>query len=167
MAVGRSSNLFFYIFGGVALILLVLAGIFALRQAGTQDHVRTMGVVVEHRWSNDGDTAYVIIEFQAEDGRRFEIRSGVASSNPKPIGADVPVAYPPGDPGSAYVDTFWDRWFLVVLLGGLGIVFLAIAIIVTVSFKPPGPRLPRGRSGSGASGAGAAVQMPPPGDQRG
>lgn len=62
--------------------------------------------------------------FKALDGHVFSVTSGVASNPPSfEIGEEVRIRYIGGNPRSAEIDSFWQLWFVEVVLGGLGVFF--------------------------------------------
>ena len=41
----------------------------------------------------------------------------------------------PVDPYDTLVNTFMDRWFLIVLLGGMGSVFFGVGLLSFLAFR--------------------------------
>jgi hypothetical protein len=83
------------------------------------------GAVAALDWSDDSDTsgARPIVEFEIR-GEPYRI-SGSAWSYPPAyaVGDHVQVLYPPEQPRAARIYSWFDFWFLPVLLGGIGLVF--------------------------------------------
>jgi len=88
---------------------------------------RGSGTVIDlaRRTSDDGGYTYApVVEWRDASGTRQEFVGGVASSPPSyDRGEAVAVLYPPGQPGRARIADFTNRYFLPLLLGGMGAVF--------------------------------------------
>lgn len=126
-------RLFLYVFGGVGLILLTIASVLAVRQLEPNDHIQTVGVVVDHRErvDSEGDRKYAsVVEWRAPDGNTYRVTGQVYSLDPTPVGTEIPVSYPPGQPERAYLDDFLSRWFPPLILTVLAVFFGAIGIII-------------------------------------
>jgi hypothetical protein len=77
--------------------------------------------------SRDGTTYSPVVEYEGPDSRTIRFTGSVASSPPSyTVGERVTVLYDPTMPEAAKIDSFLDKWFLPVLLGGMGLVFTAI-----------------------------------------
>lgn len=70
-----------------------------------------------------------IVEFIAADGARFEFRSRIGSSDPFPIGAQVPVRYNPVDPTDATIDTWFRLWGFPLIFLAVGFVEMAVGVV--------------------------------------
>jgi hypothetical protein len=124
------------LFGGIGLGL-ILGALY------TFDHTRSFkakamraeGKVKELVLSRSGTgsrrsaTYSPLVEFDTADGQRIQF-TGSVSSNPPAYrpGQQVGVLYLPDDPYSAGIDSFWQQWFLAVLLAGMGSVFATVGI---------------------------------------
>ncbi|MEM9855934.1 MAG: DUF3592 domain-containing protein [Bacteroidota bacterium] len=51
------------------------------------------------------------------------------------LGEQVEMFVNPVDPYDTLVNTFMDRWFLIVLLGGMGTVFFGVGVLAFTAFK--------------------------------
>jgi hypothetical protein len=68
-----------------------------------------------------------VVEFTTPDGETYKFTSKFGSSNPSyRIGDKVEVLYGPASPNEAEINSFWSLWFLVVLVGSLGLITLSI-----------------------------------------
>ena len=136
--------------------LLVLSGVGVAVSPGLRTgRVRAEGTVikVEHEvqlvqhgnaqagdivWFEEVLVGYPVVEYQA-GGRKYTTRS----SSSLALGQNVPVLYKVDRPSAATVDTFADRWFGPLMLGGalagLGICALAAMIARTRMLHWPLP----------------------------
>ncbi|MBK1722474.1 DUF3592 domain-containing protein [Thiocystis violacea] len=122
------------IFGliGIALMLGAYSA-FQHTQDFAAKATRTQGVVKELILSHSGagtkrSSSYrPLVTFETARGERIEMVGKVGSNPPayRP-GERVTVLYLPDAPHNASIDDFWQQWFLVVLLTGMGSVFAFI-----------------------------------------
>jgi hypothetical protein len=90
---------------------------------------RVEGIVVE---ANDNQKP--IVEFRTRDGQRLRVEGSIsASPTPYRVGERIGVFYDPANPSDALIDSFIERWFLTLLLGGFATVFTAIGLGFTVA----------------------------------
>ncbi len=83
---------------------------------------RAEAVVLQAR-----DGAKPILEFRTRRGEPIRIEGKISSSpSPYDVGERVSVFYDPADPADALIDTFIERWFVALLFGGFGTVFVAV-----------------------------------------
>lgn len=83
---------------------------------------RAEAVVLQAR-----DGTKPILEFRTRRGEPIRIEGKISSSpSPYDVGERVSVFYDPADPADALIDTFIERWFLPLLFGGFGTVFLLV-----------------------------------------
>lgn len=140
LSLGRGMN-WLWLFPAIGAAMLLGALAIAL----TQQRFRTQalharGVVVEHSFSRSdssdsgsGGTYCPIVHFTAADGRQIEFVGGVCSQPPaENVGDTVAVLYRGDDPHDARIDSFLTRWLAVMVVGGLGGVFLAIGLLAVV-----------------------------------
>lgn len=85
-----------------------------------------------------------IVEYTV-DGATHRLDSRVCSTSRPEIGDAVTVRYNPGNPGDAALDSWIGRWLAVVILGGMGALFLAIGVLSFVVSRAK-------RSATGAAG---------------
>lgn len=96
--------------------------------------IATTGTVVENRYergssSNSSGSYYGYIKFKSVDGNDVTFRSSVGTNPPSfDVGEEVKLNYDPKDPQNAKINTFFQLWFLALLLGGMGSVFTLIPL---------------------------------------
>ena len=117
------------IFGFIGLIFLGVAiGVFANDQQLIKNGTVVTATVVDDPYQPTfeyifaGDTLY---------------HYSSTSSDPPSyhLGEKVEMYVNPTDPYDILVDTFMGRWFLIVLLGGMGSVFFVIGVAAFVAFR--------------------------------
>jgi hypothetical protein len=83
-----------------------------------------------------------VVEFIAPSGETVRFTSDVGSQPARyGVGDSVPVRYPPNYPAGARIDGFVDLWMAPTIVGGLGLIFLAIGIGISVNeFRRPRER---------------------------
>src|SRR4051794_376600 len=114
------------IFGGIGLVLLLVALGFAINtalfisQAAVAD-----GTVIAAAPPGSTYKSVATITFTTNSGREVEFTSSVRTSPPEfRQGQRVRVFYNPSDPaGSAQAESFISQWFFPALFGFLGLVF--------------------------------------------
>ena len=136
MKTRQSHLLVFGIFGGIGVCLLAgslvahhHASRFAARAVHAEGTVKELILSRSGSGSRPSSSYRPRVVFQAADGRQIEFVGDLGSNPPafRP-GERVPVLYLPEDPYSAGIGTFWQQWFLSILLAGMGTVFTAIGI---------------------------------------
>jgi hypothetical protein len=123
---------FFAIFLAVGLGCLTGAA-FVYRHAqafaGRAERAEGRIVDVVYRSARAGErqgTYTSVFRFTTRDGRTLQARASVAGSSARHrVGDPVSVLYDPRDPQEAMVDSFVDRYFLLIVLLPLGLVFTA------------------------------------------
>jgi hypothetical protein len=126
------------IFLFVGSMFVLLAGILALRVRGLlRRGVRTEGVIVDliprtSRYPNDDDVTYAPqVRFTDRNGQAHLVTSSTSSNPPGFNKGDVVLLlYDPLRPEAFLIDTFGQKWILPLILGGMGLLFLAIGTIV-------------------------------------
>jgi hypothetical protein len=119
----------------VGLVLWGVVGLFFWdMQSFTDAAVRVRGVVVdlEMRKTTEGGwkkSYYPVVRFQSTNGQEVQFVSGVGSS-PAAFerGEEVEVLYDPAAPEEARIDSWFDLYFVPILAGALGSVFLLSGI---------------------------------------
>lgn len=138
LSLGRGSN-WLWLFPAIGAAMLL--GAIAVTQQRFRTHaLHARGVVVDHRFSRSdssdsgsGGTYCPIVHFTAADGRQIEFAGGVCSQpRAEHVGDAVAVLYRQDDPHDARIDSFLTRWLAVLVVGGLGGVFLAIGLLAVV-----------------------------------
>jgi ribosomal protein L7/L12 len=119
------------VFGGVGAIMLAIAGylVFAQSQSIANSELVT-GRVVRMQATSDGMTAPVI-EYQWNDKNWLHASTTYSSPPAYEVNEAVPIYVNRQDPTDITVDTFTDRWFLITILGSMGLGFGGIPLFVT------------------------------------
>jgi hypothetical protein len=88
------------------------------------------GTVTTLEWNGDSDTsgARPVVNYQIR-GEPYQI-TGAAWSYPPAyaVGDQVQVLYPPDHPRAARIYSWFDFWFVPVLLSGIGLVFEIVGL---------------------------------------
>ena len=72
------------------------------------------------------------IEYTTKSNEKYEIE-GVASSPPKyKIGDKVTLLYQENGPSKAIVDSFFDKWIIVLVMSVFGFVLLIFGVVIAV-----------------------------------
>lgn len=131
------------IFGGIGLILLALSAYFAYRShTFLQRALPAEGTVVELVQSmvhnSEEKTDYpvwsALMEYEFR-GKTYRFKSPFGSSQPDhQIGDRVALLVDPDQPGEPEEDTFFGRWFVTLLLGGMGLIFTGVGFTVARVF---------------------------------
>ncbi len=98
-----------------------------------QTAIPITGKVIDHDTSystdDDGNSQVMyspVFEYEY-NGETYTHSSDVSSSSPDfEIGEEAEIYINPDAPGSALVNSFMERWFVVVLLGGMGSMFTGL-----------------------------------------
>lgn len=137
------------IFGGVAVILVLIAGGLVLHTGSfLAGSVSTTGTVIEligrEDCSTDDDrrrtcrTVYApTVRFTTSDGRQVDYRSRTATGpSLYREGQQVEVRYRPDDPTDARIDAFTDLWLAPLIVGGVGVIFgVVTGVLGAVAFR--------------------------------
>lgn len=76
-----------------------------------------------------GDSYAPLIEFKDRSGKKIEIK-GIASSPPRyQIGQQVAILYPENNPEKAVIDSFLEKWLLIVIMIGFGLILLICGLL--------------------------------------
>ena len=133
------------IFTGVAVLMLLIAGIAAFkniakinREASAPGRVVDMTKRLEYDEENRdrviGETYYPVVEFVAQDGKRRDVQLSEGSFPPAyEVGEAVTVLYEPDHPLDARIQSSASSalmWILPGITGTLGIAFLVAVLTV-------------------------------------
>ncbi|MEM1051004.1 MAG: DUF3592 domain-containing protein [Pseudomonadota bacterium] len=118
------------LFAGIGALFLAIS---AAGYLADQSHIATakeaQGTVInltQSRGSN-GPTFAPVVEWRDAKGRRHVLYSNTGSNPPAfARGEKVRVLYDPADPNKAKVDSFGQRFTLILIFAGLGLVFSLI-----------------------------------------
>jgi len=126
-------KLFVAIFGGIGVILLVLAGIVYFREQSFLSRAQTAtGTVVDLDLSNDsnGSSSFCpVIEFTTQAGEPVRYYGNVCSNPPSyNVGEPVEVVYDPQDIKHVQMSGFWSQYLGVIILSCIGVPFLLFTL---------------------------------------
>jgi hypothetical protein len=124
----------FGIFAVLGTILLIVGGIVAASNINTRNMlVQVEGSVVDFQTASgsDGDVMYApVVEFTAQDGRRYEFVGNVRSRPAEyALEQKVTVLYDPANPQGAILESFMELWFAPALFGFIGSIFAFIGYV--------------------------------------
>ena len=124
-------QLVFGIFGGVGLLLLAVGmfGVNSTRQ-WLEEVITAQGVVIRHStYPSDGTTMYrPVIRFTDQNGHEVTFQSNASSSSPHyQTGDPVTVLYAADSPQQARINSFFSLWGMVLIVGGIGLVFTVLS----------------------------------------
>lgn len=114
--------LVFPAFGG---LLLIIALLLQIHRWGEEERMlRTAGSVVAV--SGRGCPS---IAFSTGQGERVTFSGQVCSRPGYDVGESVELLYDPLEPQNAHIDGFTQNWFVSLLLGSFGLIFLAAGLL--------------------------------------
>lgn len=131
---GSRIGLFFMIIG---IIMLGFSGYHAFtKYMFMQYAIAITGKVISYssnfKTDDNGNSTSLyspVFEYEYE-GQTYSHYSNVSSSSRDyKIGEEEEIFILPNAPGNALVNSFMERWFMVVLLGGMGIVFAGVGYL--------------------------------------
>lgn len=132
---GQQARLIAVIFVGVGALCLCIGIALAAHDAWfVHKAIHTFGRIVDFDEStgDDGSVTYhPIFVFLDQSGNEHGVHSH-SGSNPPGFDVDdtVPVLYSPGQYDGARIDTFFQMWGGETIVGGLGIIFLIVGILL-------------------------------------
>jgi hypothetical protein len=102
-----------------------------------------------------------ILEFRTRQGQRVRVEGKISTSpSAYKVGERIGVFYDPADPSDALIDSFIERWFVALLFGGFGTVFIVVGGTLFAIARRSGRRLARLlREGRRFEGRVAAFEM--------
>lgn len=124
----------------VAVLLVGIAAALAyqtsnFRQSAATAH-GTVVQVVEQVSHNDEGTSVVYVprvQFRTPGGQDIDFTSSTGSNPPAYHQGDaVEVLYNPASPSDASINSFWQLWLAPVICTGIGTVFFAFGLALTV-----------------------------------
>ncbi len=117
-----------WIFPGVGALMLAGAlGIQVARFSAEAQMTRTEGSIV------DIEGGCPTVSFTTLDGTLGEYQSSTCSTPPAfAIGERVAVYYHPQDPERARIDSFTENWIGSLIVGGIGLIFLLIGLVLVL-----------------------------------
>src|SRR5688572_25781995 len=134
---GRVVGIIFTIAGFLLLSLAFIFGFRDYRFATTAIPVTGKVVRIEKRQSSGETQMYAPVVTYVFAGTTREYLTDISSSSPGfAVGDNVELLVNPGDPTEVRLNSFLDRWFVVTLLGGLGLVFSVIGYFARKVMSP-------------------------------
>jgi hypothetical protein len=127
-------RIFYWVFGSVSFILLTAtAGIFYYGQKAQDQYTKVEGAVIKNQYK--GDMARPVIRY-SWDGKEL-LYVDNTYTNPPAYERDekVELFVNPGDPEDVWINTFMGRYFVMTILGGLGLLFLGFLILFHFAFN--------------------------------
>jgi len=130
------------IFGFVAFILIAIAVIvWYTTKRFTENATRTTGTVIAlaQYHSSEGGTSYSpVVRFKAIDGSEIQFTESMSSNPPGyTVNEQVPVLYDPSNYRKARVfKSSWRLYFVPLLLGGIGLIFMVVDLVLLAVFGP-------------------------------
>lgn len=119
----------FYVFGGLGILFMGIAVVlFYFDQRAVHTFTKTTGVVVANRLDQDADgsTYAPDVTFQWE-GKELMYRSSTYSNPPSfQIGEQVDLYVNPSNPYDVVIDSFSQRFVVIIVFDVLGITFLGV-----------------------------------------
>lgn len=138
--------LIFAAVGTICVVAAVVVGTWRMNFAAGAAH--TEGTVLRLVATDQKGSRAPVIRYEV-DGKAYEFQSSISSNPPNyAVGQKVAVLYQPDNPGAGTIDSFFERWFMPILLGVFGVVFSAIGYgMIVVQFRqamlpPAQPHLP-------------------------
>lgn len=126
--VGRIVGTIFMSLGGIMLVVVVYLGV--SNYQFSQRAILVKGKVIDYdtyqsRNDNGGSTTMYTPTFQYKfKGKTYTYKSSTSSSSQDyEIDETVDVLVDPEEPQEILIDTFWEKWFLPILLGFMGLMF--------------------------------------------
>lgn len=127
-------RVFYYAFGGVGVLLLTIAAvIFYFNQKAYNQYTKVEGVVIRNQFRSG--TARPIISYSWE-GKELVYASNTYTNPPAfKRGEKVALYVNPNEPEDVWIDSFIERWLAIMIVGGIGIVFLGFLTLFHYVFR--------------------------------
>ncbi|ELR72923.1 hypothetical protein C900_00884 [Fulvivirga imtechensis AK7] len=123
---GSVIGLVFGIIGAIMLSLIIY--LFISHQKFLETAEPAIGVVVSN-------PSQPVIDYEYK-GQMYSYYSTVSSNPPSyELGEQVEVFVNPDNPTDVIVNTFTERWFVITLIGGMGLLFFGIGMAVFFAFR--------------------------------
>ena len=118
---------------GMFIIIGVGAGAYRYQWIQNAEPATAMIVELIERESESGVTYAPVFVFRDSAGQEHTVRSSVSSYPPAgEVGENIFVLYPSDKPQFARIDTFFAKWGLATIAGGLGLFYLLIFWLVAI-----------------------------------
>jgi Protein of unknown function (DUF3592) len=133
--VGRLVGGIFMVVGCIMLAIAAWIGVSNYKFA--QRAIPIKGIVLNYSSyeskSDDGryTTMYTPTYQYQFEGKTYTYTSSTSSSSQEyDVNEAVDVLVDPQEPSEVLIDSFWERWFVVILLGGMGTLFAGMGYLV-------------------------------------
>ena len=127
------------VFGGVGLLLIVLALFFLIRTRMFISNSReTMGTVTQMVYDSDseGGGYTPIFRYRTLEGQEVEVSGNLRTNPPQfKVGQTIEVLYDPENPSKARIKKWFNLYFVPMLLGLLGLLFGGIGVGVVIAVR--------------------------------
>jgi hypothetical protein len=124
----------FSLVGG--LMALIAVFLFVRTRMFISNAQEVKGTVVRMVWSpgSDGGGGYSpVYQFRTIEGRLVEKQDSLSSNPPMfTEGQTIDVLYEPANPEGARIKKFWSLYFISILLGGMGLIFGGIGVVLLI-----------------------------------
>jgi hypothetical protein len=134
-------KIFSLIFGGLGVLLLLIAGVVYLGEANFLRRAEpATGTVVELFRSihDEGGNSYCpVFQFTTREGHVVSYRGNVCASPPAyKVGDRVELFYDPADLNHVQMNSFWSKYVGVFVLGVIGAPFTLLGLISLIGGMP-------------------------------
>lgn len=127
---------------GIGAVLLSMAALIYIRTLlfiRTAQHAKGTVIEMVYRRKNTrsggkGGGYLPVYQFKTLDGKKITAKDSLSSNPPRfQVGQQVDVLYNPNNPHDARINQWLNLYFVPVLLGGLGLLFGGMGIIIVLS----------------------------------
>ncbi len=127
-------RVFYLAFGGISFLLLTIASVlFYFDQRAANLYTRIEGTVIRNQFN--GGMARPVISYSWE-GKDLTYVSNTYTNPPAfERGEPVELFVNPSDPTDVWINSFIDRYLAMVIVGGIGIVFLGFLTLFHYVFQ--------------------------------
>lgn len=130
--------LFGLIPGCIGVLLMVLGAFFWFRTKNFVGSAQeTKGTVTDVRYEHDSESGggyYSVFKFKSINGQEIEKVSNLRTNPPQhQVGQVIDVLYDPNNPNDARIKKATNLYFVPVLLGGMGLIFVCSGLCVTLA----------------------------------
>lgn len=127
----------------ISTVLFVSRGVAATGEVVSHDVVQN-AITFLQADDTTGMLYYPRVAFVTHEGGRVVFRSRAGHPTKEPaVGERVSVLYAPSDAHGARIDQFMNIWGSTVIVGGLGVLFLVLALLIPHGFGGSGRENPR------------------------
>lgn len=122
-------GIFFWVFGGIGALLTGIAVyLFVADRSAIQHYTVVHGIVTTNRYNHDG-MASPTISYQWHGKEKVYYSNTWSHPAAFNAGEAVQLYVNPDDPEEMFVDSFVERFLVILILGGIGSVFLAFTLL--------------------------------------